>query len=129
MRNSVKNETLFCRKYCRQEAAECDKSTQLASLNQKGLLIICLTSLHNWLTNFFEIQKKTVHTSPTVAGQRKHEVDLVVLAKYNVFTKDQKSVTILQEFLNKKQILTFWIRLFRSKTCKSTNAEEEINQV
>lgn len=70
-----------------------------------------------------------MHTSPTVAGQRKHEVDLVVLAKYNVFTKDQKSVTILQEFLNKKQILAFWIRLFRSKTCKSTNAEEEINQV
>ena len=70
-----------------------------------------------------------MNTSPTVTGQRKHEVDLVVLAKYTVLTKDHKSVTILQEFLNKKQILAFWVTLFRSKTCKSTNAEEGINQV
>ena len=51
------------------------------------------------LIGYFLENTEEKRESAVVAGQRKREVGLVVTAKYSAFTKDLKTVTILQQIL------------------------------
>lgn len=86
MWNTVKNETLFCRKDSRQKAAEYDKHViaVFKSDDQQGHMS---TELSNLIDYFLGNTKKN-RVSAVVVDQRKGDVSLVVTAKYSEFTKE-----------------------------------------
>ena len=86
MWNTVKNETLFCRKEVRQKAAQYDKHAiaVFKSDDQQGHMP---TELSNLIDYFLGNTKKN-RVSVAVVDQRKRDASLVVTAKYSEFTKD-----------------------------------------
>ena len=87
-----KNETLFCRKDSRQDAAEYEKHA-IGVFKSKGQLVGHMPIELSNLTDYFLGNTDESSVSAIVDGQRKREVGLVVPANYSAFTKDLKTAT------------------------------------
>ena len=86
MWNTVKNETLFCRKDSRRKVAEYDKHAiaVFKSDDQQGHMSTELSDL----IDYYPGNTKKKRVSAVVVDQRKRDVSLVVTAKYSEFTKE-----------------------------------------